>query len=155
LDSWAKSSNKIGVEGGNEMRTQFGLISTCALAGLLAAAVAHAQPASPNAAFDGTYRLVSSTKVNPMYTKKGVSAPCPDRRPGPLTIAAGAARYTTASGYDVSGAVGPRGELALKMVAAGDSRPLELDAAGGIDANGKAYARQRGPSCSYDFVWQK
>ena len=137
------------------MRTPIGLLSACALAGLLSAAVAQAQPASPNAAFDGTYRFLSSTKVNPMYTKKGVSAPCPDRTPGPLTIAAGAARYTTASGYDVSGAVGPHGELALKVVVAGDSRPLELDATGDIDANGKAHARQRGPSCSYDFVWQK
>jgi hypothetical protein len=91
-----------------------------------------------------------------MYaTNKGDSAPCPDRRPGPLMIAAGAARYTAESGYDVLGAVGPHGELALKVGAAGDSRPLELDAIGGIDANGKAHARQRGPSCSYDFVWQK
>jgi hypothetical protein len=37
---------------------------------------------------DGTYRLVSSTKVNPTYTsRKSDTAPCPDRKAGPLGIA--------------------------------------------------------------------
>jgi hypothetical protein len=71
-------------------------------------------------------------------------------------IADGAARYTAESGYELLGAVGPHGELALKVVAVtGGTRPLELDATGGIDANGQAHAHQRGPNCSYDFVWQK
>jgi hypothetical protein len=30
-----------------------------------------------------------------------------------------------------------------------------MDAGGSIDGNGTARVRQRGGSCSYDFVWQK
>jgi hypothetical protein len=139
------------------MRIHVGLISVCALTGLLAAVtVVQAQPASTNTAFDGTYRLVSSTRVNKSYTSShGKIGFCPDRRAGSLAIADGAALYTAQTGYELLGAVGPHGELALKVVAVGRGRPLELDATGGIDANGRAHVRQRGPRCSYDFAWQK
>ena len=50
--------------------------------------VADAQTAGR--AFDGTYRAVSSAKVNQMYiAEKGNMAVCPDRTPGPLTHRAG------------------------------------------------------------------
>ena len=40
-------------------------------------------------------------------------------------------------------------------VSTGGSRPLEMDASGGIDGQGTVHARQRASACSYDFVWQK
>lgn len=139
------------------MQRRIGLLSIVGFFGLLA--TANAQSASPaGTAFDGTYHSVSATKVTPMYTSsKGDMAPCPDRTPGPLTIAQGHARYTTATGYELSGSVGPQGELAMRSVpvSTGGSRPLEIDATGGIDAHGSAHARQRASACSYDFVWQK
>jgi hypothetical protein len=117
--------------------------------------VAHAQsPAS--SVFDGTYRLASSAKVSESYVAKGgQSAPCPDRPPGPLTIQRGAARYTAASGREVNGTVGAQGELVMRSVLPGQSRPNELEVNGRIDAAGTARVRERGFSCSYDFVWQK
>jgi hypothetical protein len=80
-------------------------------------AVANAQTATAPSAFNGTYRPVSWTKANAMYTDKtGRMAPCPNRRPGPLHIANGEVRYTTASGYKLRGTVGPQGQLALGML---------------------------------------
>jgi hypothetical protein len=121
--------------------------------------VSHAQsPASSVVAgrFDGTYRLVSSAKVSESYVAKGVqSAPCPDRVPGPLTVQRGQARYAAASGREVTGTVGPQGELVMRSVEQGESRPNELRINGTIDAAGTARVRQLGFSCGYDFVWQK
>jgi|SRR5579863_4414463 len=121
--------------------------------------VAHAQsPASSPAAarFDGTYRLTSSARVSENYVAKGgQSAPCPERPPGPLTILRGAAHYTAASGREVTGTVGTQGELVMRSAVPGQSRPNELDVDGRIDAAGTARVRERGFSCSYDFVWQK
>jgi len=118
--------------------------------------VAHAQSSAAGARFDGTYRLISSAKVSESYVAKGgQSAPCPDRAPGPLTILRGQAHYTAATGREVNGTVGPQGELVLRSVEPGDSRPNELAVDGRIDAAGTARVRQRGFSCSYDFVWQK
>jgi hypothetical protein len=129
------------------MRMRIGLLSIVGLLGLLATADAQTTSASTAAtAFDGTYRFISSTKMTPMYTSsKGDMAPCPDRTPGPLTIAQGHARYTTETGYDLLGTVSPQGHLAMRSVpvSTGGSRPLEMDATGGIDAQGTAHARQR------------
>ena len=140
------------------MRTQIGLLSVVGFFGLLATADAQTQSASTGTAFDGTYHFVTGASVNPTYTSsKGDTAPCPYRTPGPLTIASGQARYNTETGYELVGTVDPQGQLAMHMapVANGGSRPLEMDAAGGIDANGAAHLRQRASACSYNFVWQK
>ena len=92
------------------MRRQIGLLSIVGFLGLLATADAQRPSASTaETKFDGTYRLVSSAKVNPMYTSsKGDMAPCPDPTPGPLTIAQGQARYTTQTGHELQGPVGPK-----------------------------------------------
>ena len=142
------------------MRTQIALLSIVGFSGLLATADAQTPSASTaGTKFDGTYRLVSSTKVNQMHTSsKGDMAPCPDRTAGPLTIAQGQAQYTTESGYALKGPVGPNGELEMRIsaVGGGGSRPMEMrTAAAEIDGTGKAYARQIGSGCSYDYVWQK
>jgi hypothetical protein len=70
------------------MRRQIGLLSMIGFFGLLAAANAQApSSSSAGASFDGTYRPVSSTKVNDMYTSyNGQMGRCPDRKPGPLHI---------------------------------------------------------------------
>lgn len=66
------------------MLKHIGPLSIVGFLGLLAAG--NAQAASPSASeplFDGTYRLVSSTKVNEMYTSyNGHSAQCPNRKTG-------------------------------------------------------------------------
>lgn len=141
------------------MPRPIGLLSIVGFFGLLA--VANAQTAPAPTAFDGTYRPVSWTKANAMYTDKtGRMAPCPDRRPGPLHIANGEVRYTTASGYKLRGTVGPQGQLTLGLVAPGNARnagarTLDLNTSGQIDDTGTARVHQSGASCSYDFAWQK
>ena len=141
------------------MPRPIGLLSIVGFFGLLAAANAQTAPAPT--VFDGTYRPVSWTKANAMYTDKtGRMAPCPNRRPGPLHIANGEVRYTTASGYKLRGTVGPQGELAMGLVAPGNARSagatsLNLNTNGQIDSTGTARVHQSGSSCSYDFVWQK
>ena len=141
------------------MPRPIGLLSIVGFFGLLA--VANAQTAPAPTAFDGTYRPVSWTKANAMYTDKtGRMAPCPDRRPGPLHIANGEVRYTTASGYKLRGTVGPQGQLTLGLVAPGNARSagartLDLNTSGQIDNTGTARVHQSGASCSYDFAWQK
>jgi len=125
--------------------------SIVVLAALTGAAAA--QTPSP---FDGTYRVVSSAKVTETYTAKGgQSGPCPDRTPGPLTIAQGQARYLSETGLQVAGTVGPQGQLTMRAQAPGASRPVEVEVNGQVNAAGTARARQLGFSCSYDFVWQK
>jgi len=142
------------------------LLSFAAAASVLLAVVnADAQsPATSSVAdaqtagrvFDGTYRAVSSAKVNQMYiAEKGNMAVCPDRMPGPLTIVQGQARYTDASGDPVDGTVGRQGELAMHAAEPGGARAMELDVRGSVAGNGTVHARQQGYSCSYDFVWQK
>ena len=140
------------------MRTQIGLLSVVGFFGLLAAADAQSLSALPaGTAFDGTYRFVSSTKVSAMYTlPNGSMLLCPDRIPGPLTIAQGQARYTTDSGHQLEGTVGPQGGLEMRVMEVGGSRPMELrTSAAQIDSAGTVRARQVGGACSYDFVWQK
>lgn len=139
-----------------------GLLWVCGFFGVLASANAQTPPASTAAsAFDGTYRLVSTANVNATYTdRNGRTAPCPNRRPGPLHIARGQARYTNATGYKLRGTVGAQGELAMGVVAPPNvsnagSQPLNLSASGQVDSTGTARVRQTSNSCSYDFVWQK
>jgi hypothetical protein len=80
---------------------------------------------------------------------------CPDRTPGPLTIAHGQARYTTESGYQLQGTVGPNGELDLRVMEAGGSRPMEMrTSAAQIDRRHGA-SPPVGGDCSHDYVWQK
>ena len=144
------------------MRMRYGIPGVVGFFGLLATANAQT-PSAPaaGASFDGTYRFVSSAKVNPTYTaRNGQMGFCPDRRPGPLHVANGQARYTAATGYRLTGTVGPQGELAMRGIAPPNtsnagSRFIDVAANGQIDGAGMARARQLGGSCSYDFVWQK
>jgi hypothetical protein len=143
------------------MQRTIGLLAIVAFFGLVAAADAQAPP-PPSAAgtpFDGTYRLVSAARVNKIYTtRKGQMGQCPARQPGPLSIVQGQAQYTSATGYQVLGTVGPRGELAMRSVApptTGGSQPLEISVNGRIDGTGTIHVRQRSNLCSYDFVWRK
>jgi len=134
-----------------------GLLSIVGFFGLLAAANVQTAPAAAaGTAFAGTYRLVSSTKVNEMYTSyNGQMGMCPNRKPGPLRIAAGRVHYTGATGYRLEGTVGSQGELTMRSEMVGSSRPASLQASGKVDGSGTAHVRQIGSSCSYDFVWQK
>jgi hypothetical protein len=138
------------------------LLWICGLFGVIASANAQTPPTSTAAStFDGTYRLMSASNVNATYTdRNGRTAPCPNRRPGPLHIEHGQARYTNATGYKLRGTVGPRGELAMDLVAPPNSsnagsQPLNLSVGGQIDSAGTARVRQTSNSCSYNFVWQK
>ena len=139
------------------MRKQIGLLSIAGFFGLLGTANAQTLSASTaGPAFDGTYQPVASAKLNQMYiAEKGNMGVCPDRMPGPLTIAQGQARYTDASGDHVDGTVGPQGELAMRAAGPGQSQPIEIRVSGQIDGAGTVRARQTSNSCNYDFVWQK
>jgi hypothetical protein len=144
------------------MRRQIGLLSLVGTFGLLGAAVAQTpSPPAVGAAFDGTYRFVSSAKVNATYVaRNGQMGPCPDRRAGPLHVVKGKAHYTNATGYRLTGTVGPQGELAMRVVAPPNtgnagSHPIDIIVNGTIDGTGTAHARQSSNSCSYDFTWRK
>jgi hypothetical protein len=138
------------------MRRLIGLLAIAGFLGVVAAADAQIPQASAGRPFDGTYRVVSSARVNEMYTtKKGLMAQCPDRTPGPLTISQGRARYTSATGYRLRGRVGPQGELAMRSSAPGLSRPIDINLNGNIDAAGTVRGRQISNACNYDFTWQK
>ena len=138
------------------MRRQTSLLGVIGFFGLIATADAQAPPPAARGQFDGTYRVVSSARVNQMYTsKKGLMAQCPDRVPGTLTIVQGRARYTSATGYRLRGRVGPQGELVMRSSAPGISRPIDINLNGNIDAAGAVHARQISNACNYDFVWQK
>ncbi|MGH7048165.1 MAG: hypothetical protein ACREE2_17455 [Stellaceae bacterium] len=128
--------------------------------GLTAAANAQTPPASAGTVFDGTYTPVSATKVTPTYTTRGGQMfQCPDLAAGPLVVAQGRASYTTATGHQLAGTVGPQGQLAMGSQAppssGGGYRPVETNVTGSIAASGYARVRQIGNSCSYDFLWQK
>ena len=140
------------------MRKRTSLLAISGLFGLLAAANAQTATPAPGAGttFDGTYRVVSSTPTNKMYTAyNGQMGMCPNRKPGPLHIVGGRVHYMTDSGYRLGGTVGPQGELTLRSEMVGSSRPARLQASGTIDLGGAAHLHQKGSSCSYDFAWQK
>jgi hypothetical protein len=122
------------------------------------AVTAPAAPPAPGTtnAFDGKYRLVSSTPTSKMYTAyNGQMGMCPNRKPGPLHIVGGRVHYMTATGYRLGGMAGSQGELTLRSEMLTSSRPTRLQASGTVDANGTVRVQQKGPSCNYDFVWQK
>ena len=143
------------------MRRRIGSLSIVGFFGLVAAAAAQTPPSTVGASFDGTYRFVSSARVNPTYTtRNGQMGQCPDRRAGPLHVAKGRMRYTTTTGYKLRGTVGPQGELEMHVLAPPNtsnagSAPIDLITTGAIDGSGTARVRQSGHSCSYDFVWQR
>jgi len=138
------------------MRRQIGLLLIVGFLGSVAAADAQTPPSPVGTPFDGTYRFVSSAPVNKtLMTRKGQVGQCPDRTAGPLTVAQGQARYTSATGYQLQGTIGPQGELAMRSAGPGISRPIELSVSGRVDGTGTVRARQRSNSCSYDFVWQR
>ena len=93
------------------MRKWIGLLWIAGFFGFLAAADAQTpSPSTVGGPFDGTYRFVSSAKLNATYvTRNGRTGACPDRRAGPLHVEGGRARYTTATGYKLRGTVGPQG----------------------------------------------
>jgi hypothetical protein len=138
------------------MRRQTLLTAVVGFFGLIAAAGAQTPSPAARGPFDGTYRLVSSARVNQLYTsKKGLTAQCPERVPGRLTISQGRARYTSATGYRLRGSVGPQGELAMRSSAPGISRTIDINLNGNIDTAGTVRARQTSNACNYDFVWQR
>lgn len=142
------------------MQKSVGGLSIIGFFGVLAAA--NAQAPSPSVAgtqFDGTYALVSSVKATQTYrTRGGQMGVCADRTAGPLTIAQGQAQYTTETGYQLRGPVGPQGQLAMRSLTPPGSngyQPLDIIVNGRVDGAGTARARQISNSCSYDFVWRK
>jgi hypothetical protein len=139
------------------MKRQIGLLWIVGFFGLLAAANAQTPSSlTAGAPLNGTYRLVSSAKVNETYTAKGGQmGQCPARKAGPLHIVNGRVRYTSATGYRLQGTVGPQGELTMRSVARGSYNPIEITASGTVDGTGTIRARQVSNACSYDFVWQK
>jgi hypothetical protein len=142
------------------MRRQIGVLAIVGYFGLIAVVDAQAPPPpGAGASFDGTYRLVSSARVNKTYTsRKGQMGQCPNRVAGPLTIAQGQAWYTSATGYQVQGTIGPQGQLEMRASApptTGGSQPIQIILNGTIDNTGTIRARQRSNLCSYDFVWRK
>ena len=138
------------------MRRQNGLLWIVGFFGLAAAADAQTPSSTATAPFDGEYRFVSSARVNKTYiSRKGTTAQCPGRTPGPLTIVQGRARYTSDSGYRLRGTVGSQGQLTMRASGPSGSQPIEIRVNGGIDDTGTVRARQTSNSCSYDFVWRK
>ena len=117
------------------------------------AAIVGAQTA---ASFDGTYAFVSAAKLSQTYvTRSGDMGFCPESAPGPLYVSQGRAWYVSSSGRNLVGTLGQQGQFVIQVIEPRDSRPFEMDVNGRIDPTGRAYARQRGNSCSYDLVWQK
>ena len=141
------------------MQKHMGSLCAVGFFGFLAVANAQTTPPEPaGTPYDGTYRLVSSAPVNATYTsRKGQTAPCPNRRPGPLHIVKGQVHYTSATGYRLRGTIGPQGELAMRAAAPGNwgTQPIDINVNGSIDGSGTVRVRQLSHSCSYDFVWQK
>lgn len=144
------------------MRRRIGLLWAVGFFGFLAAANAQAPSPSPaGTSFDGTYRLVSSAKVDQTYVaRNGQQGPCPDRVAGPLTVENGQSQYTTATGYTLAGTVGPQGQLAMRLLAPTNSsnagsHPIDIIVNGSIDSAGTARVRESSHSCSYDFTWQR
>src|SRR5258706_9369748 len=104
------------------MRRRIGLLAFVGFFGLFAAA--NAQRSSPSTAggpFDGTYRFVSSAKLNATYvTRNGRTGPCPDRRAGPLHVEAGRGRTNPPTGDKTPGSLRPPGGAGVP-----DGRPTK------------------------------
>jgi hypothetical protein len=97
-------------------------------------------------AFDGSYdgvsRQVEATGMM-NYKRTGCT---PDGKPGPLTIANGAARAGAADN-PMQGSVNAQGALVMHL-----QNGIKFE--GRIDGTGRATGRLTG-GCSYQFVWQK
>jgi hypothetical protein len=114
--------------------------------------VAAQAPAPTTTAFDGTYAGVSRTYEGGIggvdQSVLTVKRDCePNGQPGPLTIAGGAARYSSVRAGTWEGPVNAQGVLVIRSP--GGSR---IDAH--IDGRGTVTGRFTG-QCSYQMVWQK
>jgi hypothetical protein len=141
------------------MRRQLGLVGIIGFFGLHAVAVAQAQsppPVTARAVFDGTYQVVSSTRVNQTYVQRGgMTGFCPEATPGALVIAQNRISYTTESGRRLDGIVGPAGEIDMRYAVPTTFQPTRINVFGRVDTTGTVRLRQEGNSCSYDLIWQK
>ena len=101
----------------------------------------------PSTQFDGTYAVVSSTKVNETHVNRatGQIDQCPERRGGTLTVINGQAHLP-----NFEGTVGSHGELAMIRVFR-----VEGTVSGAIYRDGTVKARRTVGDCSYDTIWQK
>jgi hypothetical protein len=129
-------------------------------------AVADAQTPSPSAAgtaFDGTYALGSSTRVNESYfavatNRIGQCRDYPTLRP--LMIVNGQARRYSKEGLlTYEGTVEAHGELTMRNVPTPQNHSngpgYEVIVTGRIDRDGTLRARMTGYNCSYDLVWRR
>jgi hypothetical protein len=105
------------------MQKHIGWLGIVGFFGLVAAANAQTPPApTPVTKYDGTYTIVSSTKVNETYiTRQNRMGQCPDRIVGPLSVVSGQAHFVniTAGPYrfaspNFEGKVGSNGELEMR-----------------------------------------
>lgn len=144
------------------MQKAAGWLSLVGFFGLAVAADAQT-PLSQTAGsqFDGTYALVSSTKLIQTFTQSqtGRMRPCPDWEVGPLTIVRGQARVSAASSShavraEFQGVVGSRGQLAMRSVNPAYDAPAERLLNGTIDGTGTVRARLI-TGCDFDYVWRK
>jgi hypothetical protein len=142
------------------MQKDIGWLWMVGFFGLVSAAGAQA-PSSPTAStqFDGTYALVSSTAGSYRdYANR--PGQCPERRPGPLTIAQGRVHWSNPStGNEWVGTVGSHGELAMSLISQPGARTqglgFEATASGSLDHDGTVRLHTAARYCSYDLVWQK
>src|SRR5262249_52817101 len=121
-------------KGGQAMRAPIGL-AIVAFIGWQTAAGAQALPSSfAGTPVDGTYRFVASSRVTDTYVSRGgAMGVCPNRTPGPLSIAHGQARYISETGRSLFGTVGPRGELTMQWAEENTGRENQLRVNGTID----------------------
>jgi hypothetical protein len=136
------------------MRNQIGLLAIVGVFGLLAAAKAETA-STTGGPFDGTYQFVSgATLTKTFIIKGGGMGHCPEHtQPGPLTIINGHAQYTSGSGRQLAGSVNSQGHLDLRLISSQPGLNMHVD--GMVDGAGTVRVRQKGNSCSYNFVWQK
>jgi hypothetical protein len=146
---------------GKAMRKGTGWLSLVGFFGLVVVADAQTpRSSSAGAAFDGTYRFISSTIVSPTYMTSGgrMNRCVDDWQAGPLTIVRGQARFSTINFVllDFEGTVGSQGELAMQSVPqpGGHGGRIEGSLNARVDNTGTARARLTA-RCTYDFVWRK
>lgn len=139
------------------MHSQVGFLGIVGLFGLHAVAFAQTpSSATARAPFDGTYQLVSSTRVNQSYVQRGgMMGFCPEATPGALTIAQNRLSYTTESGRRLDGTVGANGEIQIQYATPTTFQPIRVNVRGFVDGSGNIRVRQEGNSCNYDIVWKK
>jgi hypothetical protein len=147
---------------GRHVKKWGGWLCVVGILGFSAAALAQASPASTaGTRFDGTYPFVSAMKLNDTYTTPtGRMGQCPSRRPGPLTVVNGQARfrYGRQREFEIDGTVGSQGELAMRLVPTPGNKTtpgIESTVNGTIDGNGTVTARQVSRFFNYDLSWRK